>query len=320
MSKVSETHTLFSVIIPTCHRNDELAQCLERLGPNSQEGGEVDLERVQSRDAVTSRNFGEHKDVAADRADIRGCETFQYEVIVTDDGRNTTAEAMIAERFPWVRWVTGPQRGPAANRNNGARHARGKWLVFLDDDCIPDQKLLAAYARASREHPDVSVLEGRIYSDRPRKRMDEEAPINETGGYLWSCNFAIKRALFVRINGFDEQFPIAAMEDVDLRERIKSLGISFPFVSDAGVAHAWRKMKPPSAEWEKSWQYLIGKHPELGIRNSTQVRLCVLRKIHHVCRDFLRLGPSGLPTRLNILIKDTRRIYRSFKSRSSRVA
>jgi len=29
----------------------------------------------------------------------------QYEVIVSDDGRQTTAEEMIRERYPWVKWV-----------------------------------------------------------------------------------------------------------------------------------------------------------------------------------------------------------------------
>src|SRR5688500_16589114 len=94
----------FSVVIPTYHRNDLLARCLRQLVPGRQT---LDASR--------------------------------YEVIVTDDGRDTTAEAMIRDQFSFVRWVRGPQRGPAANRNNGVKHARGEWVVFTDDDCVPTE-------------------------------------------------------------------------------------------------------------------------------------------------------------------------------------
>lgn len=94
---------MISVIIPTCDRNEQLAKCLDCLAPG-----------VQTLPAE------------------------QYEVIVTDDGSDLTAEQMILERYLWARWVAGPRIGPAANRNNGVQYARGEWLAFTDDDCLPD--------------------------------------------------------------------------------------------------------------------------------------------------------------------------------------
>jgi glycosyltransferase involved in cell wall biosynthesis len=94
---------LFSVIIPTYHRNDLLAKCLDCLAPG-----------VQT--------------LPAD----------QYEVIVSDDGYESTAQEMIQQNYPWVKWVAGFRKGPAANRNNGAKYATGEWLAFTDDDCLPD--------------------------------------------------------------------------------------------------------------------------------------------------------------------------------------
>src|SRR5260370_5877800 len=115
----------FSVIVPTCHRNDDLGRCLEAL-------------------KIGQRPTG---GPAADGADsIIGKERFQYEVIVTDDGTLTTAEALIREGFPWAKWFEGPHRGPAANRNYGASQAKGDWLLFIDDDCIPGTGWLEAYA------------------------------------------------------------------------------------------------------------------------------------------------------------------------------
>src|SRR5882762_3404290 len=93
---------LISVVIPTYHRNDLLARCLERLAPGRQT---IDASR--------------------------------YEVTVTDDSKTSTAEAMVREQFPFATWIKGPQRGPASNRNYGARAGKGTWIAFLDDDCVP---------------------------------------------------------------------------------------------------------------------------------------------------------------------------------------
>ncbi len=196
---------VFSVIIPTYHRNDLLAKCLDCLAPG-----------VQTLPAE------------------------QYEVIVTDDGSQTTAEEIIRENYPWAQWVAGPRKGPAANRNNGAKYAQGEWLAFTDDDCLPDRKWLKAYAEAMVTNPSCLVLEGRTYVDRPKQSLAEESPINETGGYLWSCNFAIQKRVFKSLSGFDERFPYAAMEDVDLRLRITKFGHQFYFIKEASVCHPWR--------------------------------------------------------------------------------
>jgi GT2 family glycosyltransferase len=196
---------LFSVIIPTYHRNDLLAKCLDRLAPG-----------IQTLSAE------------------------QYEVIVTDDGLHTTAEPMIRERYSWVKWVLGPGKGPAANRNNGVNQARGEWLAFTDDDCLPDSRWLEAYATAIEQIPSCLVFEGRTYVNRAKQSLAEVAPSNETGGYLWSCNFLIKKVLFEEIGGFDERFPYAAMEDVDLRLRLTKAGYAFSFIREAAVCHTWR--------------------------------------------------------------------------------
>lgn len=206
----------FSVIIPTYHRNDLLAKCLNCLAPSIQT-------------------------LPAD----------QYEVIVTDDGFQTTAEEMIKQQYPWVKWVAGIRKGPAANRNNGAKYAQGRWLVFTDDDCLPDSQWLEAYAQAIVTAPYCLVFEGRTYVDRPKKTLAEIAPANETGGYLWSCNFAIQQQLFESMAGFDERFPYAAMEDVDLRLRLTKIGCKFTFIKLASVCHPWRL----KGGWKKLQQH-----------------------------------------------------------------
>jgi GT2 family glycosyltransferase len=188
-----------------------------------------------------------------------------YEVIVTDDGRDSTAAELIRTEFPWAHWVQGPQKGPAANRNSGSKAARGEWLVFTDDDCLPEMNWLSAYFEAISANRTVAVLEGKTIADRPQARYDEEAPINETGGNLWSCNFCIQDQCFQQLEGFDERFIHAAMEDVDLFARLRKVGFKWHFVPDAVVIHPFRSIdstKFDKALW--SFRYLVTKHQQLN--------------------------------------------------------
>ena len=208
---MNEPVLLFSVVIPTYRRNDLLARCLDALAPG-----------VQTLPAG------------------------RYEVVLTDDGpEGENAQSMLAERYPWARWTQGPRRGPAANRNHGARQVQADWIAFTDDDCIPDPGWLQAFADARAAHPDAQVLEGKTVCREPLKSPLTHSPTNEHGGYLWSCNMAIRREWFERLNGFDESYPYPAIEDVDLRERIKEAGQSFPFISGAVVDHPPRPVPPP---------------------------------------------------------------------------
>ena len=196
-----------SVIIPTCNRNDLLAKCLESISPINQ----------------TIRE--------------------NYEVIVSDDSKENMAKSLIEEVYPWVKWIPGPKQGPAANRNNGAKYAKGEWLVFLDDDCMPISDWLLQYELNINQSVHVKILEGCTKADRQKLRYDEEAPINEEGNRLWSCNFAIEKKVFNELNGFDETFPFAAMEDVDFYSRA-SLISRIQFLPKAIVIHPWRRIHP----------------------------------------------------------------------------
>jgi GT2 family glycosyltransferase len=222
---------LISVVIPTCNRNDLLRLCLDKLSSS--------LQFLSS-----------------------AC----YEVIVTDDSKENVAKDIIEGYYNWVQWIEGPKRGPAANRNHGARKAKGEWLLFIDDDCLPSAQILNEYYVAIKDKGEIFVFEGCIKPDRPKRSFKEEAPINETGGYLWSCNIMIQKRIFFEVlYGFDENFPYAAMEDVDLCYRINKAKIAHVFLKHAYVIHPWRiQTNPYSATIKrfKSTLYYLKKHPE----------------------------------------------------------
>lgn len=260
----------FSVVIPTCRRPVDLGRCLDGLASDA--SGQLP----------------------------------RFEAIVTDDGPDPQTADLVRDH-PWTRWTAGPRRGPAANRNHGASLATGEWLVFLDDDCVPEPGLLTAYAAAATAA--VAVLEGRISPLGRRTRHDEECPVNETGGHLWSGNFAIRRELFIALSGFDETFPLAAMEDVDLRERLRARGENIRFVPSAGVGHAWRSRRGgtfPHA-YAASVAHFVRKHPKLRSRfASGPLLFALLRRLLWVTpRSVPDCGARGLGREIALSIQST---------------
>lgn len=220
----------FSIVIPTYQRKDLLVLCLNGL---------------------------EHYFLSG-ALDHLG---HQVDVVVTDDAHDASVQRLLGTRYPWCQYLLGPQRGPAANRNHGACLSTGDWIVFIDDDCLPQPGWIEAYATLANQ---FDLLEGQTSATGVRTRVDEECPVNEIGGLLWSCNFAIRRDAFLALSGFNEGFPAPAMEDVEFNLRVNNAGYSRTFVSDALVLHPWRLRKGRSfvEAHSKSVAKFVFLHPE----------------------------------------------------------
>jgi glycosyltransferase involved in cell wall biosynthesis len=256
---------LFSVIIPTCERVDTLRQVLDALAPGKQT-------------------------LPAE----------QYEVIVTDDSKGNAIENLVKEKYPWVRFVQGPRRGPAANRNNGAKLATGEWLAFTDDDCVLDPNWLSAYAKYT--NGPAHAMEGWIEDVGKWGKVFSECPINTTGGLFWSANIAVKKCLFEQVGGFDENFPYPAQEDSDLYKRLLPL-TEVIFVKEAKMGHPVRvplvrDMIGLTINRCSSWTYFEGKHRKLSPSISNYFRLLI-----QWIRGYMVF------TKLNIQAKTIRGVY-----------
>jgi GT2 family glycosyltransferase len=213
-----------SVIIPTCNRYDLLKNCLDNLSP-----------QFQSIDSSL------------------------YEIIVTDDSKNNSELELVKKAYSWVNFVVGPKKGPAANRNNGAKYAKGDWIIFIDDDCLPDKEILRSYY-IEIEKGIYKGIEGYINADRAQKRFDEQSPLNLVGGCFWSCNIAVEKKIYNRLGGFDEGFPFPALEDTDFYNRLKEV-TKTGFLEKAKVIHPWRRPKPWQnyKKWISCHEYAIAK-------------------------------------------------------------
>lgn len=252
---MSEPLPKFSVVVPACARPEQLAECLARLASGAQ--------------TYSAEN---------------------YEVIVTDDSRDDSVRDLVATRFAWAQWTAGPRRGPAANRNHGAAAGRNEWIAFTDDDCLPDASWLAALAEAIAANQAHAAWEGATLPVGTQKFVNETAPLNTHGGYLWSCNLAVRRADFTALKGFDERFAYASMEDVDFRERLKASGRSFGFAAKAAVCHPWREQHSAKAftRYRESFYLYLRLHPEMPVRTQGYLHLRM------AAREFLRVWPPFL--------------------------
>jgi GT2 family glycosyltransferase len=173
--------------------------------------------------------------VARCLAKITGAE----EVIVTDDGKSDRTRQLIRDRFPAVKWVRGPRRGPAANRNFGASQATCDWIAFIDDDCIPGDGWAENLSSAMAN---TNLAEGKTICPDKNNHPLEEIVENLSGGLLWSCNFGIRRDLFCRVGGFDEDFLEAGGEDLEFAWRLRRNGVSALFAPEAVVYHPARRL------------------------------------------------------------------------------
>ncbi len=177
----------------------------------------------------------------------------RFEVIVVDDGSPRPLHAVIAEFVDRldVRLIRQRNAGPATARNRGAGEARGQWLAFTDDDCVPERGWLNGLERALLRDSEVAVG-GRLLS-YPEDTVYSVASQNlveylyhyynrpdSSARFFSSANLACARDLFLATGGFNESFRIAAAEDRDICDRWCEQGRRLVFAGNAVVRHAPR--------------------------------------------------------------------------------
>ncbi|HEY7399988.1 MAG TPA: glycosyltransferase [Actinomycetota bacterium] len=157
------------------------------------------------------------------------------EVIVVDDG--SPVPFAIEPLDPRVRVIRRESSGgPCVARNAGLAEARGRWIVFLDDDdeLLPDMLEASLDAVASSELPTpVAVLSCIRVVDEHGEPIDSRCPPTLPRGSHWFLDgsgegrFRSERTLVAPVDvirsvgGFDER--VRATEDKDLFLRVNAI-------------------------------------------------------------------------------------------------
>jgi GT2 family glycosyltransferase len=205
-----------------------------------------------------------------------------------------------------LRWFSQSNRGPAAARNAGIEKAVGEFIVFIDDDVVPEAGLLAEHVRAHREADREVVVIGPLltpegFAMAPWARWEQEMLMKQYRALLrgdwqpsprqfYTGNASLRRSQILAAGGFDESFRRA--EDVELAYRLAARGLGFVFTMKAAGMHYVERSY-------RSWldaAYTYGRNDVIfardrdqkwllsAIRQEFQDRHKLVRSLVRVCR------------------------------------
>jgi GT2 family glycosyltransferase len=143
-----------------------------------------------------------------------------FELLVVDDGStdDTIGVVRAAARGDWrVRIFSSPHAGPAAARNVGLEHARGRFIALLDSDDVWDPRYLTEQLALLHRQPDIAIVSANVvnrggpFDGTPfwpstcgTNALAGHEPIERENAV---CVFAMfRREVVDRIGGFDAAY------------------------------------------------------------------------------------------------------------------
>jgi GT2 family glycosyltransferase len=196
------------------------------------------------------------------------------EILVVDNApASGEVRALVASRFPSVRYLAEPVPGLDFARNRALSTARSEVLAFLDDDAVADAGWAGALQRAFDGDSRVAVCTGRVEPlglDTPGERLFEAnggfsrgqsrivlpdhaaRPLHGRPAPLiaWAisvgsgCSYAVRRETALALGGFDEALdlgmPLPGGGDHDLLWRALRAGHAVVYEPDALAWHEHR--------------------------------------------------------------------------------
>ncbi len=202
-----------------------------------------------------------------------------FEVIVAEDNDSPAMKDMLAQKraeynFP-LKHVSHPDKGFRKGKilNEAIKNSQGKFLVFIDGDCILHRKFLYEYNRRLNEDLCIfgrRVMLGKALSDKllatkdlnyltflrlltsKSRKVEEgiylpfELPLRRArASGLKGCNFGVSRANMYKINGFDEDYVTYTVgTDDDVEWRLQGIGIEVRSIRNKAIQyHLYHRKK-----------------------------------------------------------------------------
>lgn len=211
---------LFTVIVPTFNRRDEIIELLDSL----------------NRQSINNDLF---------------------EIIIVDDGSTDDTESIINDIISGsqlnIRLLKQDHKGPGEARNLGMSNAQGEYFIFIDSDCIADENWLEAYRLELTKNKPAGF-------GGPDKVLPEFSPVQKaidysmtsfitTGGirghskkkiskyYPRSFNMGVRADIVKKIGGMNQ---LRHGQDIEFSHRIISTGEPVIKVAGAVVYHKRR--------------------------------------------------------------------------------
>jgi GT2 family glycosyltransferase len=204
-----------------------------------------------------------------------------YEIIVADDSSTDETPGML-KQIAGIKIIRQAKNvGFLRNCNNAARSARGTYIIFVNNDTLVTRGWMRSlFDTAERDkavglvgakllYPDGKLQEagGIVFRDLnvSAKRFGwQRDPEGYEFNYVKEVDYCsgacilVRKDIFNRLNGFDEQFAPAYYEDTDLAFSVRNLGYKVVYQPDAEVIHFESKSHSNEASEEK--QNLMNAH------------------------------------------------------------
>ena len=188
-----------------------------------------------------------------------------YEIVVVDDGSRDGTGVLLADfavhtrcQFSYI--CLRDNGGPARARNFGLAECRGEITLIIGDDIEPDRHLLERHLQFHQQNPEevyallghVTFPEGlkpssfmRWLESGGRKyffNYQDLTPGQQAGPlFFYTSNVSVKMALLGRSGWFDESFPFASHEDLELGYRLAENGMLLIYDRGA-IGYHWHKL------------------------------------------------------------------------------
>ncbi|QSX78496.1 glycosyltransferase [Agrilutibacter solisilvae] len=182
----------------------------------------------------------------------------EMEVIVVDDGSRDDTVSCLSQVAGLRLHVRAANGGFIAACNDGAGLARGQYVVFLNNDTIPQAGWLDALLQTFDDHPGTGLVGAQLLY--PDGRLQEAGGVVFNDGSAWNygrlespldprhacvreadyCSgaaIAIARDLFAQLGGFDTRYAPAYYEDTDLAFAVRAAGLRVLYQPAASVVH-----------------------------------------------------------------------------------
>ncbi len=214
--------------------------------------------------------------------DNQTLEVDNYEVIVIDDGSTDGTPEMVEAFSSKVRYelklLKQPKLSLSKARNYGILNTDAEIILFIDDDVLPDPRLLEEHLKThqGRERAVVNgwvnhITELRV-PERPRFKL-----MDFSTSFFWTSNVSVARHYIIQAGLFSEEFTEYGWEDLELGYRLRKLGLKRIFNPKAIGYHykpGWRAdsiesaIKLSQAKARMAHVYL-SKYPNLHVKLST---------------------------------------------------
>lgn len=206
----------------------------------------------------------------------------RFEVVLVDDGSSDDTAARMAALRPQLPYdfcyLWQPHSALAAARNTGIRAARGRVMLYIDDDVLADPRLLQEHL-AIHDRFDKCVCNGWVNHvptpERPQQPRFTAADISTS--FFWTSNVSVKLKHLKQAGCFDERFREYGWEDQELGLRLMALGLR---KRNNPKAIGFHVKKPPTrgsvegalaqaAAKARSARIYVHKQPRMRARLST---------------------------------------------------